>query len=74
MKTITPDDRLKALALFTVAKQHAHQSQLFYDALKNHLGCDDSGQFSDLLWATDGLSSVADFDEALKLEGFEVSE
>lgn len=72
MRKITQDDRLKALALFTVAKQHAHNSQTFYDALKRHLAYDDEGYFSDLLWATDGLSSIEDFDGALAKAGFEV--
>lgn len=73
--TITPDVRLAAFGLFTIARQHEVSSIKLHRALNRMLGRDENYQerLSDLLWGfTDGEVSAAEFDEALKCEGITV--
>lgn len=81
MKTLSHDDYLKALGLFTLACHHADQATVFDNALAAHLGYDDGehgyyphmGHISDNIYV--GLTGTRDaFLTLLKKEGFEVEE
>lgn len=74
MKTITPDERLKLLGLFTLATNHYAKLREAEFAMNRALGKsgDDQGQLSDAIYAEQ--RTVEDFDKALKLEGFEVDQ
>lgn len=67
-KSITPNDRLKAFALFTMANDHYAKAREFEAGIAEMLGYDDTycGCISDEMY--DG----GNFDRGLKAEGFEV--
>lgn len=75
MKTISHDDYLKALGLFTLACEGADQATLFENAIGKLLGIDppyySGGHISDALYVGLGRKPV-DFKELLRREGFEV--
>lgn len=73
-KKISQDDRLKALALFVVANDHYRQLRQIEHALIRHLGQDDQGCISDAIYQSDQPASIAEFDEALKNDGFVVDD
>ena len=72
-KTITEDDRLKALGLWTLCTSHYGEARTAEAALRRMLGDDvvDSG-ISDSIYASDGPWCASDFDDALKGAGVEV--
>jgi len=72
-KAISADDRLRALALFTVAKEHERKAWAFEQALNRMLCIEHGGHMSDALWSTESVS-VADFDAAMAREGIVVVE
>lgn len=64
--TISYDDYLKALGLFTLAKEHSDKSDVFRKALGRLLAPDkELDHLCDAIY-----SNMRGFDEALKLEGF----
>ncbi len=71
-KTITKEQYLQALGLFTLAAQQSFNANRYYYALRDHLDCDDNGHLSDAILAADTLPTPKDFDKALKQEGYVV--
>lgn len=69
-KTIKQDQYLTALALFTQANSLYYQLRQVEHALIRHLGQLDQGSVSDLIYHADTPASIAEFDEALKHDGF----
>lgn len=68
---ISPDDRLRAFALFTMAVEHAQKAREFQEAMMSLLCVDEANYLSDALWSTE-RASTRDFDAALSKDGFEV--
>ena len=68
-KTITPEVRLMAFALFTMAQQHARQSRTFETQLSELLSYEDTwaGAISDEIYDPNGR-----FEVGLKKDGFAV--
>lgn len=67
-KTITPDQRLKAFALFTMAANHYAKALEFESAVAELLGYDET--YSGCI--SDEMIAGGDFDRGLKKEGFVV--
>lgn len=76
-KTLTETQRLQALALFTMAVQHTREAAKFEKGLADVLGMEyrlgDLGLFSDKIWSTNDTMTIADFDDALRHSGFNVT-
>lgn len=74
-KIITHDTYMKALALFTLANDHAVQSTEYADGLCSLLGYSDryAGHVSDEIYSGGRRASVATFRTALEKEGFKIS-
>lgn len=68
-KAISADDRLRAIGLFTVAKEHATKAREFEDALCRLLDIEQGGLLGDLIWDSTAKASIAVFDDALAGEG-----
>lgn len=68
-KTITPDQKLKGLALFTMSAQHYAKAHEFESALADLLGIED-GPYCGCI--SDEIVDGGDFDRGLKNEGFVV--
>jgi hypothetical protein len=69
-KTITPDEKLKAFALFSMAADYYAKGREFEEALAEMLGYDD-GTYCGCL--SDELMDGRNFDRGLKNEGIEVT-
>jgi hypothetical protein len=67
-KIITPDTRLKAFALFSMAHDHYAKAAEFETALAEMLGYTDN--YSGCI--SDEMVNGGNFERALKNEGFEV--
>lgn len=76
MKTITKDESLKLLGLFTLAAEHYAKSREFEFAMNRALGKEpnDQGYLSDAIYASDTPKTAEHFYEALGREGFMVSD
>jgi hypothetical protein len=74
MKTITRDQYLQALALFTMATEHARKGREFEEALARLFGKErhEIDGFSDAIYG--GPQYAHPFDELLKREGFILEE
>lgn len=70
VKTITPDQKLKALALFTMATDHYAKAGAFEQALADLLGIED-GPYCGCL--SDEMVDGGNFERGLKREGYRVS-
>lgn len=71
-KTISHDDYLKALGLFTLANSHYVKAQEISDTLYETVGLDEYGsRIGDLVW--DKGVTILQFDKALKESGVKVS-
>lgn len=70
MRQITADDHLRALALFTMGRQHVKEAERCAEALAKVLGAARYNVVEDELWDVQNGKS---FDDVLKLGGFEVS-
>lgn len=68
-KTITADQRLKGLALFTMAADHYAKAAEFEAALADLLKIED-GPYCGCV--SDEMVNGGNFDRGLKLEGFEI--
>lgn len=73
-KAISADDRLRALALFTMAKEHAMKAREYELALQRILLVEDGGNLGDLIWGFETDHSTQAFDQALTWEGIAVAE
>lgn len=67
-KPVSADKKLTALALYTMARQHATEAQRYEEALHKLMGPADDrlDHFSDAIWG-DGRRT---FEKAFELEGF----
>lgn len=74
-RIITHDTYMKALALFTLANDHAVQSTQYADGLTSLLGYDEryAGHISDEIYSGGQRTSVAAFNKALEKEGIKVA-
>lgn len=76
-KEISRDEYLKALALFTVAHEHYCDAVRFGKTLNKIIMTEPEqfpgGHVDDAIYSTE-VSTVAEFDEALKREGIAVGE
>jgi hypothetical protein len=71
-KTISRNQYLVALALFTVASKHYRKVKEFEAELAEHLGYERGDTYMDYI--SDALYEHSDFDRALEKEGFVVSD
>lgn len=74
-KTLTYDEYLKALALFTMAHSHYAKAREFELAMLESIGHDDrqyGGRLSDVTLDGPFGNSVKEFDDALAVEGYVV--
>jgi hypothetical protein len=69
-KTITPDQKLKAFALFTMANSHYKQAREFERALAEMLEYDEDAYYCGCI--SEEVFNGGNFDRGLKNEGFEV--
>mgnify|MGYP001313501824 CR=1 FL=1 len=76
-KEISEDDRLKVIAMATMANEHYRDACKLDKAIQRLLGMPGNyygeGRIGDVIYDADGIS-VAAIDEALKSDGFTVSE
>lgn len=76
-RTLSQDDWLRALALFTTAQHHARQCDVFADQLAIVLGLgarNDLNRVSDLLWGQDNFVSPDELRRELAKDGFDFAE
>lgn len=69
-KAITPETKLKAFALFTMAHTHYQRAMEFERAIAEMLGYEDDGPYCGCI--SDEMCDGGNFDRGLKNEGFEV--
>lgn len=67
-RTLSRDEYLQALGMFTLAADLDRRCQEIQKALCKHLGVDDDGHVSDSIWGH------RTFDEALELSGLKIPE
>lgn len=70
--SITADDRLKLLGLWTLATEHYRKCREAEHVINRMLGLSEQGAVSDAIYRTDGPHTVADFDDALVADGVAV--
>lgn len=68
-KTITPDTKLKAFALFTMAHTHYQRAREFEEAIAEMLGYEEDGPYCGCI--SDEMCDGGNFERGLKNEGFE---
>lgn len=75
-KAISADDRLRALALFTMAKEHSMKAREFELSLLTLLCIEDGGHLSDEIWGfgAERMAKSKIFDDLLDREGISVVE
>lgn len=72
-RTITADDRLKFIALMTVALDHERKAREYGLSINRLLGTDDDSHVSDALYGAYGAAlTVEQMDELLLREGIGV--
>lgn len=69
-KIITPDTRLKAFALFSMAADHYQKAHEFETAIAEMLGYEADGGYCGCI--SDEMCNGRNFDRGLKNEGFVV--
>lgn len=69
-KFITPDQRLKAFALFSMGTDHYAKAREFEEALAEMLGYTEDGVYCGCI--SDEMVDGGNFDRGLKREGFEI--
>jgi hypothetical protein len=73
-KTITPDQKLKAFALFSMAVDHYAKMREYEIAMGELLGYDEDDSNGYMGCLSDEIYDGGNFDRGLKREGFVVKE
>ena len=73
-KAISPDDRLRALALYHMAKEAYQKSWAYHQSLCRLLDVENGSHVSDAIYADDGAPTSVAFDEALEREGIAIAD
>ena len=74
-KRISSDDRLKYIAMMTMAVELVRETNKLRETIGRILGIDTEGHISDVIWGENSPNpSIADLDRVLLLEGIGVED